>query len=113
MKENKKYFLRRCLSRIIDYFFLLFLANLLTFLGVEGVSILGMYISYNLIFAFFQGQTIGKGAVGLEIKTSSKFHYLLREAIFLFFFPFVAIHFLFCSNRAFHEKMSNSYLKFE
>ena len=113
MKEIKKYFLRRCLSRIIDYLFLLFLANLLIFLGIEGINILGLYISYNLIFALCKGQTIGKGAVGLEIKTNSIFHYLLREVIFLFLFPVIAIHFLFCSSRALHEKISNSYLVYQ
>lgn len=110
MKKYKKYFLERLIARIIDYLFLLIIANLLFLFNWEGINVLGMYIAYNLLVGLFQGKTIGKWVLRLEVKTSSFLSSFFREFFFFFFFPFVAIHFCFSSSRVLHELLSRSYL---
>jgi uncharacterized RDD family membrane protein YckC len=110
MRRREKYFFERIFARVIDYLFLLLIANLFSLIGIETIGIFGIYILYNLLLALFQGRSLGKWVLRLEVKATRAWSYFLREVFFFLLFPLIVIHFCFSSSRVLHEILSNSYL---
>lgn len=100
-----RHFFVRLLARLTDYL-LLVLLNMLAIGQPTFYDFLFSMVFYYGIFAFYQGETIGRRLWGLSYDTENKSFFRLvgREVLLFFFWPIIGLEVLFTIRPFLHDR---------
>jgi len=98
-------FWRRLLARSIDLCFAALVGELFARLFKLPVPPLSPYLFYELLAAGF-GLSLGKVAVGIQVKGTGRWGLVFRELVLFFFAPWIALSLLW--GRPWHDRVCHT-----
>ncbi len=107
----KLFFVQRLTARIIDILVILVFATLLDSVNLNfNVSLFIIFILYNSIVIFIDGQTIGRHFLSIRIYTkcsglNKRLILLAREVLFMVFLPIIAISLITIPHSLIHDRI--------
>ena len=109
--EQKSYYLRRLLARLMDLLLIGLIAQIEQAINpLHANNLLVWYLLYNVVVILFNGKTLGKYSLSLSIKIHDKgmkrvLILIIREFLVILLSPLLLINLLFIAPIPLHDRI--------